>query len=128
LEFDDNSLESISCLHALEHIGLGRYGDELNYNGWQEGLKELERTLKPGGILYLGVPIGRERVCFNAHRVFDPSTICDALGKLILESFSYVDDFGNYHERVPDFESLPVLEYGCGLFKFKKECNYSAKN
>ena len=84
------------------------------------GLGELQRILKRGGILYLGLPIGRERVCFNAHRVFKPATICGALPGLSLVSFYYVDDNGDLNEGNINFEGLPDLEYGCGLFEFRK--------
>lgn len=120
LDFDDGSISSISCLHAIEHVGLGRYGDNIDYLGWLKGLKELERVIKIGGVLYLGVPVGRERVCFNAHRVFNPSTIVDALPGLQLTSFSYVDDNGDCYQGALDFEDFPSLEYGCGLFEFRK--------
>lgn len=33
LPFDDNSVESLSCMHVVEHIGLERYGDPLNPKG-----------------------------------------------------------------------------------------------
>ena len=120
LSFEDESLESISSLHAIEHIGLGRYGDDVDSDGWMHGLGELQRILKRGGILYLGLPIGRERVCFNAHRVFKPATICGALPGLSLVSFYYVDDNGDLNEGNINFEGLPDLEYGCGLFEFRK--------
>ena len=62
--------DSISCLHALEHFGLGRYGDALDPNGWKKGLKNIAQLLSPGGALYLSIPAGKPRVVFNAHRVF----------------------------------------------------------
>ncbi len=67
--------DSLSCLHALEHFGLGRYGDAVDPRGHERGLSALAAMLRPGGTLYLSVPIGAERVEFNAHRVFDPRTI-----------------------------------------------------
>ena len=120
LDYDDNSIESISCLHAIEHIGLGRYGDKVDYFGWERATNQLQRVLKPGGVLYLGVPIGRERVCFNAHRVFTVNTILSAFNNLTLRSFSYIDDNGDLHSDV-QVEDVPELEYGCGLFEFVKK-------
>jgi SAM-dependent methyltransferase len=119
LPYRDASISSLSCLHVIEHIGLGRYGDPLNPSGSQVAAAELQRVLQPGGRLFLSVPVGRERVCFNAHRVFMPGTIQSFLPKLRLESFSLVDDAGRFSEHVlPD--ATAKLEYGCGLFEFVK--------
>ncbi len=67
--------DSLSCLHTLEHFGLGRYGDSLNPLGHLVGLEQLKRMVKSGGTLYLSVPLGRERIEFNAHRIFSPETL-----------------------------------------------------
>lgn len=67
--------DSLSCLHTIEHFGLGRYGDPLDPLGHIKGLEQLKRMIEPGGVLYLSTPIGIERVEFNAHRVFSPSTL-----------------------------------------------------
>jgi len=119
LPFEDNSLESLSCLHVIEHIGLGRYGDKLNINGPKVACKELSRVLKPGGYLYLSTPIGRERVCFNAHRVFNPLTILKYCKDLELVEFSMVDDDGKLHRDI-EVESFKGHEYSLGMFKFIK--------
>lgn len=120
LDFSDNSLESISSLHAIEHIGLGRYGDDVDHAGWEKSLLEIQRVLKPGGTFYLGVPIGYERLCFDAHRVFNVSTIIKAVPKMKLVDFSYVDDDGDYYELGLELNKVPEMQYGCGLFEFKK--------
>lgn len=119
--------ESVSCLHALEHFGLGRYGDPLRPTGWRTGLQHLSELVTPGGRLYLGVPIGQPAVEFNAQRIFHPQYILDEAARhgLGLKAFAYVDDFGNYTElqsplSAHDLIRLCALEYGCGLFLFDK--------
>jgi len=125
--FADNSVKSLSCLHALEHFGLGRYGDPIDPDAWHKALRAMARVLAPGGRLYLSVPVGRERVIFNAHRVFSPATMAidAALKGLKLHSFSLVDDQGRFHEDVKP-EMGCGLEYGCGMFEFRKS-DYLAK-
>lgn len=119
LPFRTGSISSLSCLHVLEHVGLGRYGDPINPSGSRLAAAELQRVLKPGGRLFLSVPVGRERVCFNAHRVFSSSTIRDFFQELQLKAFSLVDDAGRFNEEVPP-DAATDLEYGCGLFEFVK--------
>jgi SAM-dependent methyltransferase len=118
LPYHSDSLESLSALHVCEHIGLGRYGDDVDPDGWEKAVGELKRVLKPGGMLYFSVPIGRERLEFDGHRVFDPKTVLNAFKPLELVSFAHVDDDGDYFDAGnPDqFSGW----YGCGLFLFSK--------
>ena len=62
--------DSLSCLHTIEHFGLGRYGDPLDPAGYLKGLESLKHLLRPGGLFYFSTPIGPQRIEFNAHRVF----------------------------------------------------------
>lgn len=119
LPFADRSVSSLSCLHVIEHIGLGRYGDPINVEGALLAADELRRVLSQNGILYLSTPIGRERVCFNAHRIFAPTTILSWFSGFDLESFSYVSDDGRFFENVSPTK-VPELNYGCGLFEFRR--------
>lgn len=119
LPFPDGSVESLSCLHVIEHIGLGRYGDPIDPQGSVKAALELQRIVRPGGKLYLSLPIGRERICFNAHRVHAPSSVVQMFSRMRLAEFSYVDDGGQYHEAEA-IEAASHLEYGCGLFLFEK--------
>lgn len=119
LSFPDDSIESLSCLHVIEHIGLGRYGDPIDPKGSVKAARELQRVLRPGGKLYLSLPVGRERICFNAHRVHSPDSVVKMFPQLKLDEFSYVDDQGQL--RVHQILSAANnLEYGCGLFVFEK--------
>lgn len=119
LPFKDSSVASLSCLHVIEHVGLGRYGDPINPAGSRLAAAELQRVVQPGGRLFLSAPVGRERVCFNAHRVHVPNTIRSYFPALRLDAFSLVDDAGQFQERVSP-EAAARLEYGCGLFEFVK--------
>jgi SAM-dependent methyltransferase len=117
--------DSLSCLHALEHFGLGRYGDPIDPSGFKIGLKNMAMLLKPGGSFYLSVPIGDERVEFNAHRVFNPSTLVQlaATYELQLEEFLWIEDGKNFMRSTDpqkDMERLAGSRYSLGLFTFRK--------
>jgi SAM-dependent methyltransferase len=114
--------DSISCLHALEHFGLGRYGDPIDAQGHEKALRGFWRLLEPGGILYLAVPIGPQRIEFNAHRVFDVDYLVRlTTSAMRLEEISYVDDLGNFHEDVALSEKgLHECTYGCAILALRK--------
>lgn len=119
LPFEDNSIESLSCLHVAEHIGLGRYGDPLNPSGTRQACAELHRILAPGGHLYFALPVGKQRVCFNAHRIHAAKTIIEYFSGLDLVEFSGVHDDGRYVEQV-DVKEFIDSQYACGMFLFRK--------
>lgn len=93
----DDSIQTLSSLCALEHFGLGRYGDPVDYDGWKKALHAIKRKIKVGGSFYLSVPVGHEdKLIFNAHRIFRPSTIVRELEpELSLQEFSYIA-----HQRI----------------------------
>jgi hypothetical protein len=119
LSFQDDSIESLSCLHVIEHIGLGRYGDPIDPLGSVKATLELQRVVSHGGSLFISLPIGRERVCFNAHRVHSPISVLKLFPQMKLIEFSYVDDAGQYNEK-KSLEDAGDFEYGCGFFHFQK--------
>lgn len=119
LPFDDRSIVSLSCLHVAEHVGLGRYGDELTAAGTRRACTELERILARGGQLLFSVPVGRSRVCFNAHRIHTPSQILAYFPELELVEFSVVGD-DHVLVKDADLDAAARLEYGCGLFSFRR--------
>lgn len=128
MNVDDSMVDfcdSLSCLHTLEHFGLGRYGDPIRSDGYKLGLQNLGAVLKSGGVLYLSVPIGSERVEFNAHRIFDPIKLVDEAAKLnlFLTEFSFVEPHqkikNSSMERVEcDLKNLSKLSYSLGIFTF----------
>lgn len=109
----------------MEHFGLGRYGDPITYDGHILGLNNLYRLLKRGGRFYFSVPIGPQRIEFNAHRVFSVSYLLERFENLYrIDSFSFVDDKGDLHEDAPLSASMVEVNfncsYGCGIFEMTK--------
>lgn len=118
--------DSLSCLHALEHFGLGRYGDPIDPHGYAVGLANMAKILRPGGLYYLSVPIGRERVEFNAHRIFDPHSLVRlaATNGLLVREFAWIGPSRALIQSSgpeQDMDELGKLRYALGIFTFVKQ-------
>lgn len=122
LPFASGSLESLSCMHVVEHVGLGRYGDPLDPDGDRKAMAELARVLAPGGCLLLVVPIGRPKIEFNAHRIYEYEQVVRYLDGLAVEEFALVpdgpDQGGLIRGASPELANRQ--NYGCGCFLFRK--------
>lgn len=122
LPFTNNSINSLSCMHTVEHIGLGRYGDPLDPEGDLRAIDELKRVLAKNGDLLFVVPIGKSKIQFNAHRVYSYNQIMEYFQDLKLVEFSLIPDnaldvwlINNATQEQADKQN-----YGCGCFWFKK--------
>jgi SAM-dependent methyltransferase len=120
-----NYCDSLSCLHTLEHFGLGRYGDSLDPDGHLAGLRNLASVLMPGGTLWLSIPIGPQRIEFNAHRVFRLSYLQEMFEPTFaVAKFCYVNDQGDLRRDVVWDDSViqcnAGCHYGCGIFELRK--------
>ena len=123
LPFEDKSLDSLSCMHTIEHIGLGRYGDPINPDADLKAIFELKRVLASSGNLLFVVPIGQPKICFNAHRIYSYNQIMNYFSDLTLKEFSLIPDNAmdtgivkNCSKELSDKQN-----YGCGLFWFTKK-------
>ena len=123
LKFKSNSIESLSCMHTIEHIGLGRYGDPIDYDGDLKAIKELKRVIKIGGSIIIVVPVGKPKIIFNAHRIYSYDQIISYFNGFKLEEFSLITDSNKGGELL--FNATPKIamnqNYGCGCFLFKKQ-------
>ncbi len=122
LHFPSDSVESLSCMHTLEHIGLGRYGDPIDAEGDIKAASELSRVLKVGGSFIFVTPVGKPRLEFNAHRIYSYEQVLAMFPTLKLVEFSLVPD--NFREQGFIESANPELvkdqDWGCGCFHFTK--------
>ncbi len=122
LPFENNSINSISCMHTVEHIGLGRYGDPIDSDGDLKAISELKRVLAIGGNLLFVVPIGQPKIIFNAHRIYSYEQILNYFSDLKLLEFALIPD--NPKNGIlynPEQKIINQQKYGCGCFWFTKK-------
>ncbi len=118
--------DSISSLSVIEHFWLWRYGDQIDAYGHLKGIQAIHSMLKPDGLFYFSVPIGPQRIEFNAHRVFSMIYLLKIFEPLfIVEEFSYVDDQGNFIENAVLIQHQITTNYRCnfgnGIFILRKK-------
>lgn len=115
LPFEDNSLETLSSLCVVEHIGLGRYGDALDSFGSEKAIMELKRVLKIGGVILFSVPVDRvNTIYFNAHRAFTRKYILE-----LFDGFNIQDEKYHYGRQMFDCYD-PKKGFGTGFFMLEK--------
>ncbi len=122
LPFENNSIESLSCMHALEHIGLGRYGDQIDPQGDLKAFAEIKRVMIAGGNLLIVVPVGKPKLIFNANRIYSFDQVISYFSNFELKEFSLIPDNeknGGLIVNAPK-QLADSQEEGCGCFWFKK--------
>ncbi|MCX6717345.1 MAG: DUF268 domain-containing protein [Candidatus Taylorbacteria bacterium] len=119
LQFQDNSIKSLSCMHTVEHVGLGRYGDPIDPDGDLKAISELKRVLAKDGSLLFVVPVGKPKIEFNAHRIYSYEQIEEYFKDLTLKEFTLITDDGKFIENA-DKNLVKEQKYGCGCFWFIK--------
>lgn len=120
LPFKDGEIKSLSCLHVIEHIGLGRYGDYIDSNGDIKAAKELVRVLALGGSLLVVVPVGEPKIRFNAHRVYSKEMVIEMFNSLSLREFTLIPNQLGSPIFQADTKDVQKEKFGCGCFWFRK--------
>lgn len=122
LDFKSESIDCLSCMHVVEHIGLGRYGDSLDAGGDLVAINELKRVIKKSGKLIFVVPVGKPKIQFNAHRIYSYEQIIEYFSDFALKEFSLIPDNALEIGMVYNADSNLVKrqDYACGCFVFQK--------
>lgn len=118
LTFEDNSIDSLSCMHTVEHVGLGRYGDPVDPNGDMVAAKELGRIVKIGGSLLFVVPVGKPKIQWNAHRIYSYEMVIEMFPDFYIKEFSLIPDNALTAGMITNADPKMVAnqDYGCGCF------------
>jgi len=121
LPFENDSVQSLSCMHVLEHIGLGRYGDPIDLGADEDTAREIVRVVAKNGHFIFVTPLANKyRLEFNAHRVYTYENVVSNLFKEFqLLEFSVVTDDGEFILN-SDSHILTDQSYACGCFHFIK--------
>ncbi len=123
LPFENLSISSLSCMHVIEHVGLGRYGEEIKPDGDLTAISELKRVISHNGIILFVVPIaGKPKIMFNAHRIYSYDQIISYFNNFELVEFSLIPDDADKRGMIENAgkEDADKQEYGCGCFYFRK--------
>lgn len=128
LTFEDGSVKSLSCMHTIEHIGLGRYGDPIDHEGDRKAIQELSRVLSFDGDLLIVVPVAAQsKLVYNAHRIYNPDDLIKLFSNygLEIEEFALIPDSHTQGDIVvnPSADLIASQKYGCGCFWLKKVTN-----
>jgi hypothetical protein len=121
--WQDEEFDSLSCMHVVEHIGLGRYGDSLDVNGDLKAISNLLRAVKKNGQLFFVVPVGKPEIYFNAHRVYSSKWIIEHFSEMChLKEFYFIPGQADAQPiENCDPEYADQFTYGCGCFLFIKK-------
>ena len=124
---------SISCLHTLEHLGLGRYGDKLSLQAFENGLSNLLLSTPVNSSLIISFPVGIPRIYFNAHRIIDIDTVIKYLDN---HNFEFVEfstiirgEIVSSRDQIDinkHIESIRSVDYALAIFhvfKLKERVN-----
>lgn len=94
---------------SLEHDGLGRYGDPVSPFADLESIYRIFCLLKPGGVLFLGLPVGPDAVYWNAHRVYGPLRLHLATSAWRLLDVLGLERRVTSRDRLGDYNHQPIL-------------------
>ena len=118
LDLPDAKFDAIVSLCALEHFGLGRYGDEVDFGADETAFKEMVRVLKPGGRLIFSTTITRTSpsIVFNEHRIYSKEMIDRFCSGLTCEDERY------YNPKRDGFCSLDDVTEESGVWNVYFGC------
>jgi hypothetical protein len=68
MESGGMQFDAALSISSFDHDGLGRYGDPVDPNGDLKAMQKAMSMLKPGGLMFLTIPVGPDILVWNLHR------------------------------------------------------------
>jgi len=113
-EKENYQYDGAISISSVEHSGLGRYGDSLDPDGDLKSMKFLHGKLKPDALLFLSVPIGKDQILWNAHRVYGRERFPLLIdGFKIIETYGLIDSDYDVDENVRRINGKVPHREGC---------------
>lgn len=88
------------CYSSIEHSGLGRYGDYIDPEGDLFTMRMIKKMVKPDGLLFLQIPVGRDLLLWNNTRIYGANRLL-----LLFEGWKLLDTFGYSPELLNQLEN-----------------------
>jgi SAM-dependent methyltransferase len=95
-----------TSISTFEHDGLGRYGDPLDPDADLAAMARMKTILRPGGLLFLSVPVGKDKVVWNVHRVYGKHRL-----PLLMQGWELVEFFGDSDPAVLERDTGIAANY-----------------
>jgi len=122
LPFEENSIELLSSMCVIEHVGLGRYGDELDTQGSVKAFKEVSRVVRLGGHLLFSVPTSHTPgLSFNAHRIFSKEHVFQLLPNFVLKEEMFLFPEPGPEENVASLKGFQYCVWCSHMIKVDGE-------
>lgn len=120
LPFDDGSFPAIVSLCAVEHFGLGRYGDPFDPHGDMKAFAEMKRVCAPGGeiIFTTTFTAAHPSIAMNAHRIYTHCQIQELCAGLEpVEEKIYSHRYGEFRPLADAIDLPRAWDVYCGCWR-----------
>lgn len=86
---DQPTFDVAWSISSFEHDGLGMYGDPLDPDGDLKAMQKMKRIVKPGGLMFFAVPVGKDKILYNLCRIYGEVRL-----KKMFEGWEVLDQVG----------------------------------
>ena len=119
VELPENYFDAVVSLCALEHFGLGKYGEDFDIDADTKAIKNIKRCLKPGGSFIFTCPVGdRATIWFNAHRVYSLGMLRGGMSQgFEIEKERFINIGDNPHFFEPVNGLVGDINWYCGAWR-----------
>jgi hypothetical protein len=108
----DCDYDVMCSFSSMEHDGLGRYGDPIDPVGDFRCMREFNRRLKDGGLLFLGIPVcdgERGFIEGNCHRIYNRGRLDALIEYSGFKLEKIIDDHWGWSHGGVNWQNQPIF-------------------